>query len=71
MTYITCTHPKTKVRVRTEKVKSIDGILKVLTPRAYCEQCKCYLSDLESPGREVVRFWFVKQDGLVQALATT
>ena len=71
MEYITCSHPKNKIVVKQEKVKAIDSILKYVKPRPYCEMCKCYLPVLESPAVEIVRFWFIKQDGLVKAQAVS
>lgn len=70
MTYITCSHPSNKTMVRTEVVKTTDILVNRTVPKPYCKGCKCYLPILESPGRELIRFWFIKQDNKVKALPT-
>lgn len=71
MEYITCNHPKAKIVVKTEITKAMDAILKYITPKPYCENCNSYLPVLENPASEIVRFWFIKQDGLVKAQPIT
>lgn len=47
----------------------MDLILTVTTPKPYCKKCESYLPVNESPAKELVSFWFVRQDGIVKALA--
>lgn len=71
MTYITCSHPRNKVIVKTENVKALDLLRVITTPKPYCESCKSYLPVFDSPGRELVNFWFIRQDGRVTAKLST
>lgn len=67
MTMIRCSHPQSKVIVRQEVIKTTDVLLTRTKPKPYCEKCKSYLPIIDSPGREVVTFWFIRQDNQVQA----
>lgn len=71
MEYIKCSHPDGHVRPKVELEPSLDGIIKHLTPRPYCDLCDCFLPVNESPGREIVRFWFLRQDNIVRAIPST
>ena len=71
MTYITCSHPSGKLTVKTEVEQAIDMIRSTVTPRPFCEACESYLPVFESPGRQLLNWWFVRQDGKVRAVATT
>jgi hypothetical protein len=67
--YITCKHPKARIEIRVEKIKPIDLVIEKSKPRPFCTNCKSYLPVTESPGKEIVSFWFIRQDGKVKAMA--
>lgn len=67
MTYITCDHPLEKTIVRTETIATTDLLRKFTKPQAYCKGCKSYLSELETPGRQLINFWFIREEGKIRA----
>ena len=69
MSYITCEHPRNEIIIKSDNRLAMDLILTVTTPKPYCKKCESYLPVNESPAKELVSFWFVRQDGIVKALA--
>lgn len=67
MTYITCDHPLEKTIVRAERIATTDLLRTYTKPKAYCNNCDSYISELETPGRQIINFWFIRQDGKVRA----
>jgi len=69
MTTITCSHPQKQVEVRRERIPTTDNLLKYEKPRPFCTGCESYLPVFESPGRELVTFFFIREDRLIRAQA--
>lgn len=67
MTSIKCSHPQQSVEVRQEVIPTTDVLLTRTKPQTFCTKCESYLPIIDSPGREIVSFWFIRQDNLVRA----
>ncbi len=70
METIKCKHPTEQIETRTESIKSLDGFSRLIEPKPYCEKCDCYIPTSETPGLQMVTFWFIRQDKNVRAIMT-